>query len=184
MNKILFIALLIISNTASAQIENFTLNNRQVTWNKVFESHKTLEIIKKEIESKNNLKITSITDNSFIGEFSNLIMDYKKAGFSYMGTPIILNEANKFSGSFKIEFKENRYRATIWNLSSKGMDMTLYGGGLGLGSEITTSLEQLLLKNNREEFRKNFYRVNGKIIDTTFINLMDFTGETIKNDKW
>ncbi|GIZ08564.1 hypothetical protein FUMI01_12910 [Flavobacterium sp. UMI-01] len=165
-------------------MENFTLSNRQVTWNKVFETPKTKEIIKTEIENRNNLKITSITDNSIIGEFSNLIMDYKKAGFSYMGTPIILNETNKFSGSFKIEFKENRYRATIWNLSSKGMSTTFYGGGLGLGSEITTSLEQLLLKNNREEFRKNAYKVNGKIIDTTFITLMDYTVEAIKNDKW
>ena len=119
-----------------------------------------------------------------MGEFSNVLMNYKKAGFSYMGTPIILNETNKYSGSFKIEFKENRYRATIWNLSSKGMNTTLYSDGIGFGSEISTSLEQLLLKNNREEFRKNFYKVNGKIIDTTFIDLMDFTVETVKNDKW
>ena len=110
--------------------------------------------------------------------------DYKKAGFSYMGTPIILNETNKFSGTFKIEFRENRYRASIWNLNSKGMDMTFYSGGIGLGSEINTSLEELLLKNNREEFRKNFYKVNGKIIDVTFIDLMNFTGETKENDKW
>ena len=184
MKKILFITLLICSNITSAQIENFTLNNRQVTWNKVYETPKTKEIVINEIESRNNLKITTVTDNSIVGEFSNLTMDYKKAGFSYMGTPIILNETNKFSGSFKIEFKDNRYRATIWNLISKGMNTTLYSGGLGLGSEITTSLEQLLLKNNREEFRKNAYKVNGKIIDTTFINLMDFTVETIKNDKW
>lgn len=184
MNKILFITLLICSNITSAQIENFTLENRQVTWNKVFETPKTKEIIKTEIESRNNLKITSVTGDAIIGEFSNLIMNYKKAGFSYMGTPIILNETNKFNGSFKIEFKENRYRATIWNLSSKGMNTALYSGGIGFGSEITTSLEQLLLKNNREEFRKNFYKVNGKILDTTFIDLMDFTIEAKKNDKW
>lgn len=184
MNKILFFTLLICSNIISAQIENFTLENRQVTWNKVFETPKTKEIIKNEIEGRNNLKITSVTDNSIVGEFSNLVMNHKKAGFSYMGTPIILNETNKFNGSFKIEFKENRYRATIWNLSSKGLNTTLYSGGIGMGSEISTSFEELLLKSNREEFRKNFYKVNGKILDTTLIDLMDFTVETIKNDKW
>jgi hypothetical protein len=184
MNKILFIALLICSNFALGQPENFTQDNNQVTWSKVFETTKTKEKIKNEIGNRNNLKIISVTDSLIVGEFSNLVMNYKKAGFSYMGTPIILNETNKFNGSFKIEFRENRYRATIWNLSSKGMNTSFYSGGIGLGSEISTSLEQLLLKNNREEFRKNFYKVNGKILDTTFIDLMDFTVETIKNDKW
>jgi hypothetical protein len=184
MKNRLLIVILFIYNITSAQMENFTLNNHQVTWNKVFETSKTIEIIKAEIESRNNLKITSVTENSILGEFTNILMDYKKAGFSYMGTPIILNETNKFSGTFKIEFRENRYRAGIWNLNSKGMDMSLYSGGFGIGSELTTSLEELLLKNNREEFRKNFYKVNGKIIDITFINLMDFTRETKENEKW
>ncbi|WP_432222048.1 hypothetical protein ACRASX_00455 [Flavobacterium sp. TMP13] len=184
MKKILFIIFLICSNFTSAQIENFTFDKQQVTWSKVFESTKTKEKIKNEIENRNNLKIISVTDSLIVGEFSNLVMNYKKAGFSYMGSPIILNETNKFNGSFKIEFRENRYRATIWNLSSKGMNTTLYSGGIGFGSEMSTSLEILLLKNNREEFRKNFYKVNGVILDTTFIDLMDFTVETTKNDKW
>lgn len=184
MKLLTFFALLLFSNITTAQIDNFTLNNRQVIWCKVFESTKTIEEIKNEVRSRNKLKVISVTDSSITGEFSNLIMDYKKAGFTYMGTPMILNESNKFSGSFKIEFKKNRYRATIWDLNSRGMNTTTYGGGIGFGSEITTSMEELLLKNNREEFRKNFYRVNGNIIDITFIDLMDFTFKTTKNDNW
>ena len=102
MKKILLLSLLIISKLLFSQIENFTLNNNRVTWNKVYESTKTLDDVKKEIEGRNNLKIIDVKENSIIGEFSNLIMDYKKAGFTYMGTPIVLNETNKYSGSFKI----------------------------------------------------------------------------------
>ena len=184
MKKILLFSLLIISQLLFSQIENFTLSNNQVKWNKVYESSKTLQDVKNEIGGRNNLKIIEENENSIIGEFSNLTMDYKKAGFTYMGTPIVLNETNKFSGSFKIEFKENRYRATIWNLNSKGMNMTLYGGGLGLGSELSTNLEELLLKKGNTEFRKNAYKVVGKIIDTTFQNLMDFTMTSSTNNEW
>ena len=46
MNKILFIALLICSNFALGQPENFTQDNNQVTWSKVFETTKTKEKIK------------------------------------------------------------------------------------------------------------------------------------------
>ncbi len=184
MNKILLITLLVCANIALGQEENFTLNNQQVKWSKVFETTKTKQKIKNEIENRNNLKIISVNDSLIVGEFSNLLMNYKKAGFSYMGTPIILNETNKFNGSFKIEFRENRYRATIWDLNSKGLNTSLYSEGIGFNSDITTSLEQLLLKNNKEEFRKNFYKINGKILDTTFNDLMNFTAETSNNDKW
>lgn len=184
MKKLFLFTIIFCSQIALAQMENFTLTDRQVTWRKVYETTKTKEDIKVTIASRNNLKITNITDSLIIGEFSNLTMDYKKAGFSYMGTPIILNETNKFFGSFKIEFKEDRYRASIWNLTSKGMNTALYSDGFGISSELTTSLEQLLLKSNRVEFRKNFYKTNGKIIDVTFNDLLDFNSEVLKDDKW
>ena len=64
------------------------------------------------------------------------------------------------------------------------MNTALYSDGFGISSELTTSLEKLLLKSNRVEFRKNFYKTNGKIIDVTFNDLLDFNSETFKDDKW
>ena len=63
--------------------------------------------------------------------------------------------------------------------------MTMYGGGLGLGSNISTTMENLAL-NGKGEKRKNFYKVAGKIIDTTFSKMFDFSNENnkIRNDNW
>jgi hypothetical protein len=111
-------------------------------------------------------------------------MDYKKAGHTYMGTPVILNETNKYKGFFKLEFKEGRYRATVRNVSSEGMTVTMYGSGLGLGSQLDTTLENMAL-NKKGELRKGFPKVSGKIIDVTFTNLFDFTKiEENKKTNW
>lgn len=184
MRKILFFYFLIVSNFSFAQIENFSAANGQVFWRKIYKSSKSLGSIKLELESRNNLKIVQVTDSTIVGEISNLIMDYKRAGFSYMLTPMILNESNKYVGLFKLEVKENRYRASIWNVSSKGMNMTSYGSGLALGSDLSSTIEEILLRKGTDEFRNNFYKTSGKIIDVTFSNLMDFTGLSKNNNNW
>jgi hypothetical protein len=63
------------------------------------------------------------------------------------------------------------------------MTMTMYGAGLGLGSDLDTTLETMVL-NKKGEVRKGFAKVAGKIIDVTFIDLMDFNKTEINNDNW
>lgn len=64
----------------------------------MFETTKTKEEIKNEIESRNNLKIISVTNSSIIGSFQILIMNYaKKLGFHTCGL-CNLNENNDFNG--------------------------------------------------------------------------------------
>lgn len=181
--KKLFLLSVFIFGLSYGQAENFIINNSQVQWQKVYETAKPFDEVKMLFKEKNNIVIIEQTENSVSGEIKNLTMNYKKAGFTYMGTPIILNETNKYSGFFKIDFKDGRYRATVRNLTSEGMNMTLYGGGLGLGSNLNTTLEQLTL-NNKGEMRKNFPKVNGKIIDTTFTILFDLNNIEEKNDNW
>ncbi|MBN8623218.1 MAG: hypothetical protein J0L47_08835 [Flavobacteriales bacterium] len=181
--KKLFLLFIFISGFAFGQMENFVVNDGQVQWQKVYETTKTFDEIQKAVKNKNNVKITEQTENTIIGEFKGLIMDYRKAGHTYMGTPIVLNETNKYYGLFKIEFKDGKYRATIRNVASEGMTMTMYGAGLGLGSDLDTTLETMVL-NKKGEVRKGFAKVAGKIIDVTFIDLMDFNKTEINNDNW
>ena len=182
MKKILFLSIFIV-NFCFGQTENFIFSDSQVQWQKVYETSKSFDSLKAIIKEKNNLKILEQTDTSISGEINNLTMNYRKAGFTYMGTPMILNETNKYSGYFSIDFKEGRYRATVRNVSSEGMTVTTYGGGLGLGSNVSTTLETLAL-NNKGVMRKNFPKVSGKIIDVTFTNLFDLNSIEVKDDKW
>lgn len=182
MRKIILLFVLI-SGLSFGQMENYVINDGQVQWQKVYETDKTFDEILKGVRNKNNIKITEQNENTIAGEFKGLIMNYRKAGLTYMGTPIVLNETNKYYGLFKIEFKDGKYRATIRNVASEGMTMTMYGGGLGLGSDLDTTLETMAL-NKKGEVRKGFPKVAGKIIDVTFIDLMDFTKTEISNDNW
>lgn len=182
--KKLFLFFVLFSGLAFAQMENFVIDNSQVSWQKVYETNKNFEEIVESLKRRNNLIIKEKNENSLDGEISNLIMDYKKAGHTYMGTPIILNETNKYKGFFKLEFKEGKYRATVRNVSSEGMTVTMYGSGLGLGSQLDTTLENMAL-NKKGELRKGFPKVSGKIIDVTFTNLFDFTKiEENKKTDW
>ncbi|SIS30633.1 hypothetical protein SAMN05421639_101979 [Chryseobacterium shigense] len=182
--KKIFLLFVLISGFTFAQIENFVVEGSQVSWQKVYETEKSFEEIIETLKTRNSLIIKEKNENSIEGEISNLIMDYRKAGHTYMGTPIILNETNKYKGFFKVEFKDGKYRATIRNVSSEGMTVTMYGSGLGLGSRLDTTLENMAL-NKKGEIRKGFPKVSGKIIDVTFNNLFDFTkNEENKRDEW
>lgn len=182
--KKLFLLLILVSGFTFAQIENFVIDGSQVSWQKVYETDNGFEEIIESLKNRNNLIIKEKNESSIEGEISNLIMDYRKAGFSRMGTPFVLNDDNKYSGYFKIEFKDGKYRASARNITSKGASLTLYSGGLGMGSNLDTSLEQMAL-NNKGEIRKSFPKVAGKIIDATFINLFDFTKKKdVKKDEW
>lgn len=182
MKKLLFIFVLA-SGLMFGQMENFVIDGSQVSWQKVYDTDKTFDEVVSSIKNRNNIIVKVEKENYIEGEISNLIMDYRKAGFSRMGTPFVLNDDNKYSGYFKIEFKDGKYRASARNITSKGANLTLYSGGLGMGSNMDTSLEKMAL-NNRGEVRKVFPKLAGKIIDTTFINLFDFTkkDDVAKND--
>ena len=181
--KKLFLLFIFISGFAFGQMENFVVNDGQVQGQKVYETTKTFDEIQKAVKNKNNVKITEQTENTIIGEFTDVIMNYKKAGFGYLMTPIVLNETNKYNGFFKLDYKDGKYRVTIRNVKSEGMSMTMFGGGIGLGSDLDTTLEMMVL-NKKGEVRKGFAKVAGKIIDVTFIDLMDFNKTEINNDSW
>lgn len=161
-------------------MENFVIENSQVSWQKVYETNKNFDQLITSIKNRNSIIIKEQNENIVEGEISNLVMDYRKAGFSRMGTPFVLNGDNKYFGYFRIEFKDGRYRVTARNITSKGQSLTLYSGGLGMGSNMDTNLENMAI-NGHGEIRKNFPKVAGKIIDTTFTNLFDFT--KVEDDK-
>lgn len=177
--KKLLLLFTFLSSFAFGQMENFVIENNQTKWQKVYETGKDISALKKSLTEKNNVKITAETENSLSGEFYDLIMNYKKAGFTYMGTPLILNETNKYKGLFDIEIKDDRYRATIRNVKSDGLTLKI----MNIESDIDGTLEDMAI-DRKGNMRKAFPKVAGKIIDTTFTILMDLNQEEMTKEDW
>lgn len=177
--------LLIISIFAFSQDLSFRINNKQVEWEKIFNTEKKLSNIKSTLLLSGKLKFISETENSLIGEFGDFLMDYKGAGFTQMGTPMYLNSNNRYSANFKIDIKEGKYRVTIFNIKFKGMQMSLYSGGVGMSGNNENNIEEYLLKNNKEQFKGSFNDKPYKILDYSFTNLFDVSKyQNTSNDNW
>lgn len=176
--KHFIIFLLLLPCLYLAQKENFTSVNRQIQWQKVYETsfsqNEILSII------KNSGKFTNIfTDNdSLTGSFSDLMADYKGAGSTTMGTTIYVQNSS-INANFKIDFKEGKYRVTITNiLLNELMDL-----GLGI-SNTKSPIENYTLKNGKDEFRKTFEQRDARIYNYTFTNFFDFSKYRKSEDNW
>lgn len=182
-NILLFIFLNLIT-FSFAQNAAFVISNKQVVWQRIYESNKTSDEVKNILLQTGKLKFTSEDNNILTGEISDFIMDFKGAGYTKMGTPIYLANSSKFSGNFKIEFKEGRYRVTATNLKFKGESTSIYYGGIGFNSSGNDNLETYVLTNDREYFKGNFEGRASKIINYSFAQLFDVSKYTKTDDNW
>ena len=183
--KILFFLLLICSSCVFAQIENFSASNRNLYWQKVYNTDLSYTDIKKTISEVPKLKVLDVGDDYISGEIIEYLMDYKGAGYTFMGTAMVLNESNKFFSKFKLEYKEGRYRVMVSDIKSKGTQMSLFSSGLGLTDNGMTSVEEMALKNGKDEFREAFKKQPAKIINYTLDRIFDLKlYNNIKNDNW
>ncbi|WP_407532955.1 hypothetical protein [Elizabethkingia anophelis] len=189
MKKILLLTFVIISSYVFCQDKMFYTNNKQVVWENIFKTDKSIQEIKSILNSSGKIKFNGETENSLNGDINDFVMDYKGAGYTLMGTPNYLNQSNKFYATFKLDTKEGRYRVVITNIRSKGNKLSLYTGGSGLGMGLSGSgennIEDFVLKNDRETFRGGFTGRESKIIDYSFTNLFDVSKyQNISNDNW
>ncbi len=176
--KNLFYFLLLFSSMAFGQIESFTAENRQVTWQKVFENSLPSVKLLETFKNIPNIKITSSDNGRVDFTFENYSLDYKGAGSSYMMTNIYIT-TGLFSGKGYIESKEGKYRVTLLNMVCKykntGNDFNI--------SEINDTLENIALKNGTNEFRGAFKK-DSKIFNYSFTNTFDMNKYTPKESNW
>ena len=119
MKKILIICSVIVvslqsySQDGNTSIEGFLIENNGVVYKKVFELPNQSETeLKKNILSfiskVPNVSNVRIVGDEIFGDITNLKVNYKKYGGSYMSTLIILNHS-MFS-KLIVQTKENKYR--------------------------------------------------------------------------
>ena len=184
MKKILLLLVFNISILAIAQESAFIISNKQVVWQRIYQSTKTPAEVKNILLTTGKIKFTGEDTNTLTGEFSDFMMDFKGAGYTKMGTPIYLANSTKFSGNFKIEFKEGKYRATATNINSKGNSTTLYYGGISIGDNGENTLEEFALTNDREYFKGTFEGRASRIINYSFAQLFDVSKYDNSDDNW
>ena len=184
MKKILLLILINFITLSFAQESAFIISNKQVVWQRIYESTKTPAEVKSILLATGKIKFTGEDTNTLTGEISDFIMDFKGSGYTKMGTPMYLANSSKFSGNFKIEFKEGRYKATATNINSKGNSTTLYYGGISIGDNGENTLEEFALTNDREYFKSMFEGRASRIINYSFAQLFDVSKYSKSDDNW
>lgn len=159
-----------ISANSQDQIRNFQIEGREIIWQKVSESNLTNEELIEKIKDSGIIENISIGDNKISGDLKSIEADFRGAGYSEIGTPMIVYRS--FINGFVIaEFKEGKYRITV-----KRIILTRkYDQG------DKTSLEYYGL-NRRNEFTNVFRKSASEILDYTFSEKFEFA--EIQKDIW
>lgn len=181
--KKFFFFLFLVSQLTFAQTENFSVVNKLIEWNNVYESKLTINDVYSFLKESGKFKISDSTKSSISGTVENIDADYKGAGFTRMGTNIaILNATTK--GNFHIDFKDGKYRVLLKNLLNKTISTIQYSPLNGMSANSEYSFEFLGLKNGSNVFNSTFINKPLKIYNYTFTNLFDFSKYESKNNDW
>ncbi len=155
------------------EINNFLIDESKVIWQKVFETPFTFDEIVQKIKEAGMMVNIETTEAKLIGDLKPLKIDYKGAGYSGANTAIIISRSDLL-GYVLLEYKENKYRVTVKNMSlcHRYDDPFFKQGEL-------TSMESLSIKKN--EFKSPFKKSPSAIFDYTLTKAFTFKNST---DNW
>lgn len=76
-------------------------------------------------------------------------LDYDKPGLEDVKPTKNLDTTNIFNGLFRVDFYENNYKVTVWNLTTTVTDYVYTESGTGIEKQIASPIEALLLRRNK-----------------------------------
>lgn len=189
MNKILLFLCLVVSSLyycqngeATEAPRIFYINNKQVYWEKIFTTEKSLDNIKQILLTGGKIKINSESENMITGEINDFIMDFKGAGYTSMGTPLYLKPSSMFYANFTLKYKEGKYKVSVTNIRLKGDSMSIYSGGFGISDSGNDAIETYILFSDRLSFRPRFEGREASIINYSFSSLFNVENYKADND--
>lgn len=172
---LLTIVALMLSATAFAQVENFSVADGKVYWQRVYETDMTHE------------EIMDVIVNS--GTFSDILdgdvitfrvvrgkIDFKALGFSRGSVPMYA-AANDVSCFVTLQIKDGKYRVTADNII---LTENVSGGLFKEGTE--NPLEVYAVK--RGELSNNFIKAPSKLFNGFFSTLFLFQKKSYIDDEW
>jgi hypothetical protein len=198
MIKIVFLISLLLfsSNISFGQVDNsgnfkFDYNERVVSWIKVFEPENEIDFLSlhKYFSDNNILKINSIEENSFKGEFIKRPIDIQKYGYSRGRTPMVLLDVEQIFNVL-IEYKDGRYRAILTDIGyiDDGVMSDLLLRGL-VGNTSTTAKGNIVSYNGefsftkKNEVRKNLSSVF-ELLDKFYIDMLSIKSQKSIDEDW
>jgi hypothetical protein len=153
--------------------KNFTIENREVIWQQVFETKLSFNELKYQIKNNAIFDKLEIDSSKLFGELKQLNADYKGAGFSEGLTPIYITRSH-INAFATIEFKEGKYRVTV----RKIVLTQAYDDALSKQGE-KTNIETYAVKNGK--LAASFKKTPSTVLNFTFNNLFEVKQEK-KND--
>jgi hypothetical protein len=118
--------LIFITNISFSQNKNFSIEDKLIVWNLVYEESTTIS------ELKNNPRLEFKTDSA--GYIKKTNFEDKKL--------------NQMSGEFKIESKKGKYRVSAFNIIFYVNPIGLYSGGISMQTISEFTIEKSLIKKN------------------------------------
>lgn len=166
------------STLAFGQIENFTIENNKVQWQKVYNKTYKIDELINEVNKSGQFYDIVATDSLITLKFKDNEIDYKGAGKPFISVTEYI-ESCLFSGNGLIEFKEGKYRVTL-------TDITYYYKPSRVRNNSNKKrihfLEDRAMQKNSKQFNSRF-NTDAFIFNYSFGNLFDFKNLT-KNESW
>lgn len=190
MKKILItLSIIILSYTSYSQdgntsVEGFVIENNGVVYKKVFELPDQSETeLKKNILSfiskVPNVSNVRIVGDEIFGDISNLKVNYKKYGGSYMSTLILLNHS--MFGKLIVQTKDTKYRVLIKDIYFID-DVSLLSMNSKKEMDNRTDFTDFITKNGRSEFRSSNTIIKGiGYMNSYFSELFIYSTTTKEN---
>ncbi|PZX52466.1 hypothetical protein LV84_03472 [Algoriphagus ratkowskyi] len=156
----IIIAIFIAGSLKAQGINGFEINSGKLEWVNVYESTITLNEVLDIL--KENGKISNIEEGEdrIIASISKVEADYKGFGKSEMSTPIYIAR-NWIEAKLIIEFKEDKYRATLKDIFLS----QIYSDPLSQMGEMST-LDSYAISS--KSFKSSFTKSSSEILDFTF----------------
>lgn len=125
--------------------KDFKIENGELIYQRVFDTVVNIQNAHKYYTSQPRVKNIQVFDNYITGEFEDEVLDYRKYGRNWASTPILFINYH-FSGKIKVEFKEDKYRLTVFGIKSVAINSA------GSDSDLSTDAT----RKNRTEIRPSW----------------------------
>ncbi len=169
----LFSTMLFSVNTL--ETDHFSISDRQVIWQKVFETTLTKDQVIQNIRYSGNFNNISVHGDYLTADIPMLSIDHDGYESS------IDDKAPAFAAFYHvkayaiIEFKQGKYRITLKSIKLTPRIIS------GDSSNRIFDLASIAIGNDNDQFKANFFKRRSKILNHTFLQLANFAEkETVK----
>lgn len=171
MKRSLVVMLVMLSVSIQAQTEqlwnNFFKQDNQLFWQQISETELTFEELVDVVKLSGYYSDYDVSANQIICKLNPYMVNYNVLGFSITNTPFYLSR-NQVMGVVVIEYKGNRIRKTVKNIS-----FVLNEYDPLLKKYKTDTLERCAL-NNEGELRDSFSNEGSNILNQDFTSKTSF----------